>query len=273
MMLADYAPVLSRLDRLRLRSDVRGVARCPVHEDRTPSLSLWIGRDGRLMIGCWGGCPKCEILRALALRWADLFPPRDSRPRRLLPMKEIAAYPYCDEFGEVLYEVVRCEPKTFRQRRPARPGDDPEKVSEGGWVWNLDGCPRVLYRLPEIIEADPSRWLCVVAGEKDCESLRSIGVLATTNVCGESAGWLPEYTQALAGRNVVLVPDNDPPGWRHMAEVGWHLLPRAAAVKLLRLPGLAFKQDATDWIEAQNGASPDAIKKLLWGLVEAAPLL
>jgi hypothetical protein len=56
----------------------------------------------------------------------------------------VCTYEYTDEFGALLYEVVRFEPKDFRQRRPD---------GLGGWIWNLDDTRRVLYRLPELIES------------------------------------------------------------------------------------------------------------------------
>ena len=49
---------------------------------------------------------------------------------------------YVDEHGVLSFQVVRYRPKAFRQRRPA---------GNGGWVWNLDGVQRVLYRLPELL--------------------------------------------------------------------------------------------------------------------------
>ena len=42
-----------------------GTARCPCHEDRTPSLSISDGEDGRLLVNCFAGCDPVEILRAL----------------------------------------------------------------------------------------------------------------------------------------------------------------------------------------------------------------
>ena len=41
---------------------------------------------------------------------------RNGSPRRI-----VATYPYHDAAGKVLFEVVRYEPKDFRQRRPDRP--------------------------------------------------------------------------------------------------------------------------------------------------------
>ncbi|MCS5585339.1 MAG: hypothetical protein NZ777_17740, partial [Pseudomonadales bacterium] len=59
------------------------------------------------------------------------------------PSRTIAAiYDYCDETGSLLFQVVRYEPKEFKQRRPN--GKD-------GWVWNLEGVDPVLYQLPELM--------------------------------------------------------------------------------------------------------------------------
>ena len=52
------------------------VARCPAHKDRTPSLSIGRGRDGRVLLCCHAGCKGDDILRALNLDWKDLFAPK-----------------------------------------------------------------------------------------------------------------------------------------------------------------------------------------------------
>jgi hypothetical protein len=49
-------------------------ARCPVHDDRHPSLSVKEGRDGRVLLRCWSGCETHGVLKALGLGWPDLFP-------------------------------------------------------------------------------------------------------------------------------------------------------------------------------------------------------
>ncbi|MFL5337462.1 MAG: hypothetical protein ACJ8H8_30885 [Geminicoccaceae bacterium] len=56
----------------------------------------------------------------------------------------VETYDYRDEVGGLLFQVVRYEPKAFRQRRPN---------GLGQWVWNLDGIERVPYRLPELLAA------------------------------------------------------------------------------------------------------------------------
>jgi hypothetical protein len=86
----------------------------------------------------------------------------------------IATYDYTDETGALLFQVCRLVPKDFRQRRPDR---------KGGWAWKLGDTRRVLYRLPELCEAIAQRRpIYIVEGEKDVESLRKLGLVATCNV-------------------------------------------------------------------------------------------
>jgi hypothetical protein len=54
-------------------SGARWKARCPAHDDRTPSLSIATGKDGRVLLRCWAGCDTLAVLRALGLDWSDLF--------------------------------------------------------------------------------------------------------------------------------------------------------------------------------------------------------
>ena len=68
--------VLDRLDRVRQTSPDRWMARCPAHEDRTPSLSIRELDDGRVLLYDLGGCGTDDVLAALGLTMADLYPMR-----------------------------------------------------------------------------------------------------------------------------------------------------------------------------------------------------
>ena len=97
--------------------------------------------------------------------------PAQSRKPRI-----VEAYSYNDENKLVLFQVVRLDPKDFRQRRPD---------GLGGWDWKLGGTRRVPYRLPELIKAVAAgQTIYIPEGEKDVESLRAIGLAATTNPGG-----------------------------------------------------------------------------------------
>src|SRR5262245_61385785 len=93
-----------------------------------------------------------------------------------------ATYEYNDVDGQLLFQVVRYQPKDFKQRRPD---------GQGAWIWNLDGGHPVLYRLPELSTADPSKPVLIPEGEKDVETLRALGLVGTTNP-GGAGKWKSE---------------------------------------------------------------------------------
>ena len=62
------------------------------------------------------GCVNEDILTAVGLKLADLYP--DSTKAKLTIVE---TYRYRDEAGQHLYDVLRFEPKDFRQRRAACP--------------------------------------------------------------------------------------------------------------------------------------------------------
>jgi hypothetical protein len=60
--------------RLHARPSRAGfIARCPAHEDRSPSLSVRDGQDGRTLIHCFAGCSVESVCDALRIKVSDLF--------------------------------------------------------------------------------------------------------------------------------------------------------------------------------------------------------
>lgn len=238
----------------------RGV--CPVHNGKRCSFAV-NPTTGEAY--CHSQCGKGWDIISLeeALTGAEFAESRDSVFRiigRSVPQhrREAAAYSYEDAAGKLLFQTVRFEPKDFRQRRPNR---------NGGWIWDLKGVPLVLYRLPALMGRS-SEMVFICEGEKDVHSLEAIGLLATCNPMG-AGKWRREYAEALHGRSVVIVPDNDPPrdeqgkphfkGKRHAAAVADSLLQHGCEVRIVELPN---GKDATDWL-----ASGGTVEQLL-GFVE-----
>ena len=174
----------------------------------------------------------------------------EAEARPTTDRKIVATYPYVDERRALLFEVVRLAPKSFRQRRPD---------GHGGWTWSLGDVRRVLYRFPELIAADAATPVFCVEGERDVASLETLGLLATTNA-GGAGKWRPEYGEALRGRRVVILPDNDDIGRKHAEQVARALTGVAAGVSVVELPGLPAKGDVTDWIAA--GGTADRLREL-----------
>ena len=215
------------------RSGAGGVAKCLAHADGNPSLSI-TERDGKLLVKCHAGCSQADVVTALKAR--GLWPEREQTTPSAAPVI-VATYDYRDEAGELLYQVVRYAPKNFKQRRPD---------GAGGWIWNLHGVRRVLYRLREVLEAP---IVFIVEGEKDVETLRDWGFVATTNAGGAEAPWLPQFTATLGGHECILVPDNDRPGWKRAETIARALLGHAARIIVFNdLPPNI--KDISDWFAA-----------------------
>jgi hypothetical protein len=166
--------------------------------------------------------------------------------------KIVGTYDYRDAQGNLLYQTVRYEPKEFCQRRS----------DKGGWAWSLGDVPRVLYRLPELLQ-NPERPVFVVEGEKDADRLHRLGLVATTGVCGANAAWLPAYTETLRGREVIVLPDNDDPGRRHADKVAKAITGVAASVKVVPLPDLPPKGDVSDWLDAAGNDKEKLLRLVL----------
>lgn len=222
-----------------------GIAPCPAHDDSNPSCSFKQGNNGRTLVHCHAGCSQRAVIEALKSRglWEPERSPtpvervRVPGPRQPDPI--VATYAYTDERGELLYEIVRRQPtdgrrKYFQQRFPD---------GHGKWIWKKH--PRqVLYRLPEVLEA---AIVFLVEGEKDAETLRSHGFTATTNAGGCNAPWLPSFTQTLEGREVILIPDADPPGRKRVLEIARALLGRVA--RLIVFEPECGAKDVTEYFE------------------------
>lgn len=233
-------------------------SRCPAHEDNRASLSASEGKDGRALVKCFAGCEAAAIAQALGLEMTDLFPERETKPKRNgsrgpapweRPIR--ATFPYCDAEGNLLFEQVRFDDATDEAGKCA-----PRHRDESGrWSWtsltkHMNGTPMPLYRLPALREAvAEGRVVFLPEGEKDVETLFSLGFAATTNY-GGADGWKKHYADELAGAEVLVLPDNDPPGEKHAEAVVRSLSGKAKAVRVLRLPGLPPKGDVSDWVAA-----------------------
>ena len=170
--------------------------------------------------------------------------------------REVAWYDYADETGSLLFQKVRYEPKHFVQRRPDGKGD---------WSYKLGEVRRVLYRLPELIEAlAKGNPVFTVEGEKAADSLWALNVPAT---CGsDGAGtWRDEYSEHFQAATVYVLPDNDEVGRDHAQLVARALIGVGASVRIVELTGLPERGDIYDWLKA--GGTADK----LYQIAEDAP--
>jgi len=324
-MIADYSlfPILSKLQGLTWKSDNSnlGECYCPAHDDgekkNKKSLHVTVKTDQfgqpKLLFHCHAGCDTASILRALGGLFSDLFPDRSLRsaiphgnppaptagkvvvpgtPSAQNPApKLVKVYDYFDEFGKLLHQTLRYEPKEFRQRGRA----DANKVYLVGkkeyksfkdphgnwWINTIKHLEPVLYRLPEILQTDLKKWVFVCEGEKDADTLRTtFGVCATTVPMG-AGKWRKSFSDTLAGRRVAIIPDMDKPrigqtdplanpGMDGAKKIATHLVGIAADVRILNLSNssnLVPKWDVTDWVKAGG-----TMRMLAEAIIMAPPL-
>lgn len=205
-----------------------------------------------------GGGPLDLIVKyrggtlAEAIKWLEQkgIKPVNTKPERTAPKRLIATYDYADENGEIRYQVLRYEPKDFRQR-----------AADGSW--SIKGIVPLPYRLPAML-AKHDATVMIVEGEKDADALAEAGFTTTCNSGG--AGKFPaDIVPWFTGRRVVILPDNDDAGRKHAQIVAHALYSVAESVRVVSLPDLPAKGDVCDWIAA-GGTRDDLI-----ALVKAAP--
>jgi hypothetical protein len=231
--MADYEGFFAKhLKGIRWRARGEGSAKCPFHDDRRASFSA------NRTTGLWHcfaeniGGTVCDFADRLGVQ----APARNSKSAEFV-------FDYRDEQAALLFQVVRFAGKQFRQRKPD---------GKGGWIWSLENVRRVPYRLPELLMGSGNVF--IVEGEKDVESLRAKGFVATCNAGGASK-WREEFGEHLRARVCILIADNDDPGRAHVEDVARKLASYAQKViNLGALPGTSEKGDVSDWFAAGNKA-------------------
>jgi RecA-family ATPase/5S rRNA maturation endonuclease (ribonuclease M5) len=242
----DIDNVLPKLEKVT-KTEKGWSARCPAHSDKKPSLSISKGTDGKLLMFCHAGCDFDQIVQALGINEREQFGQKTQKP------KIVAVYDYVDENGEVLYEMLRYEPKDFRVRRPN---------GSGGYYWNFGDVRRVIYQLPEILASREDDFFVVFCeGEKDADNVREKLDLPATTIATGSNAWRDEYADSFFGLNVVILPDNDKPGKAFAKKVANAIYEKAQSVKIVNLPDLEEKGDVSDWIE--NGGTREQLIRLI----------
>ena len=104
----------------------------------------------------------------------------------------------------------------------------------------------MLYRWPELLKyPDGTVFFC--EGEKDADRVAALGYCATTVAAGK---WTEECVTALAGRDVIILEDNDNAGRAKALATAQALHGTAKTIRIVSLPDLPDKGDVSDWLDA-----------------------
>ncbi|KUH99268.1 AAA family ATPase [Mycobacterium sp. IS-3022] len=175
-----YTRLLDKLDGVQ-RNGNTASARCPAHDDRSPSLSI-TGTDSRVLLHCHAGCDTDDVLAAMGLTYRDLYQQRNG--------DVLASYPYPD--GPVVERRASKGGKDFRQRN----------VPKGGGK-------RALFHADRIADATT---VYVTEGEEDVYAVEAVGGTAVSPAQGrntkpERFDWEP-----LRGKDIIIIADKDDDG-------------------------------------------------------------
>ena len=226
-----------------LHGDMQGKSAClvpgPGHgkDDRSLSVKNDSGNPDGFVVNSFAGddAGECRdhVRRAAGLpEWKPT--PRAERP-------EDPQFVYRDENSRPYLRVTKVHKPT---------GKSFFQHSWNGREW-VKGAQqrRIPYHLPAVIAADT---VYIVEGEKDADNLMDIGLVATT--APEGAGkWRDEMNHWFAGKEVIILADNDKPGREHADRVEGALRGIAASVRSVHFPMLPEKGDVSDFLATGNG--------------------
>lgn len=160
----------------------------------------------------------------------------------------VATYRYSDERGRLLYERG-CFHASGPERRRFRERRTPDEVWDTTQEFLVGEVRRVPYRLPDLLDgvaAGTTVFVC--EGEKDVETMRDRGFVATTTFA-QPGTWTDDEAQFFACAHVVVLPDNDDQGRKYATLLSTVLGPSAASVVVVTLSGLGEGEDVSDWFD------------------------
>lgn len=80
--------IVDRLEFVKPNGADKWIARCPAHNDKSPSLTIKELNDGRVLVHCFAGCGAVDILASIGMEMTDLFPDTDDNYRMIGPRKK-----------------------------------------------------------------------------------------------------------------------------------------------------------------------------------------
>ncbi len=263
-------------------------ARCPVHQGKSRNLSIREESDGTVLLHCHhtdqngrGTCSAKDIAAALDIAFRELFPARPGNPRRKtkpstkpskngengkVHQKPARAHQSAEEaiagivkhlgsptsswiYHELqdgqrfeLMRVYRFDlPDGTKEFRPAHASADGSRVGDPPGKLPL-------YCLPELAGDDT---VYVLEGEKCADLVRGLGLVATTSAHGSKSPQKTDWS-SLAGKTVVIVPDQDTPGKAYAEAVAGilHGLDPRPEIRILDLPPGSKGDDIEQWLES-----------------------
>jgi hypothetical protein len=229
---------------------------CPAHDDHDPSLHVEEGEDGQALVICRAGCDQEWVLDALQERGVarhELFADggsvlhiRNARSKsaeiaRNGRERPAASWSIKNASGRVVAIHERWEggrsDKRFLWKHPNG------RYSRNG---EIKARTLPLYGSEHVKDLPPGAPVVLAEGEKARDALAAAHLPALATVTGASGTPEPESLEVLRGRSVILWPDADDEGLRHMQRIAQRLQGIASEVRIFEWREAPPKGDAAD---------------------------
>lgn len=206
---------------------------CPAHGDeRTRHLTITLGDGGKVLLCCHKGCSTESVLKAIDLDFRDLFP-------HALKKGERSAYRIRDHAGRPVATHHR-DDKNGEKRIWWT--DAEGKAGLGG----RKGETLPLYGAEAIAKLPQGMPVVICEGEKATDALTQHNIPAVGTITGAAGTPGEETLKVLCGHKVVLWPDADKPGVKHMQRIGKQLIGMGCDVRWFKWKDAPEKGDAAD---------------------------
>jgi len=225
------------------------MALCPAHDDHKPSLSVDVGDNDKAILKCFAGCKTADIVAAVGLTQADLFPKKqrsgkgDKQITRTDAIRnhlgEIQAY-------HVRVDYANGEKECRWQHSDGTYGLKKRKVTT-----------LPLYGSELTPEWKPGTGVVLVEGEPAKDALEAAGIRALATVTGASNMPDREVLDVLKDMDVCLWPDNDAEGRAHMDRIAQSLQGIAREIRWFEWEDAPDKGDAADHPVVSGGDLSD----------------
>lgn len=265
--------ILNRLEGVKAKGTNEWIAHCPcnqAHANGDKNRSLTVALNGtKILLYCHTGCTLDDICGAIGIESKDLFTDAPTKTKQTIEerrrsfmkwyaekngLKFVTAYSYCyGDYADGLMKIKYQDAdgnKTFRWIH-----DDP--TARSGFKLNHEECEHRLYVTGDLDAPE----VFVVEGEKDADTLHSITgktVVSAENGAqkeGDGTKWLTIYTDQLAGKNVVVLHDNDAVGRAFARIEADAIKTKARSVRMIDI--------ATAWKECpEKGDISDMVESL-----------
>jgi len=267
---------------------------CPAHVDRRSSLSIAVGDGGRVLAYCHAGCSFAKICEVLGLTPGALFSDGEAslslKPSKTRQKSRYWRHDSSAQAKKAFATAEQAIEELERQHGPKSASWDyhdelakrqgviirwdvgegekdirPVSLHEDGWRIGGMPTPRLLYQLP-LLKNAPSVF--VTEGEKAADAARSLGLVATTSPHGAKSADKADWS-SLAGKEVIILPDNDAAGGQYAQDVAAILLSLrpASTVKIVSLPNLPEHGDVVDYIAANATVETATVREQVEQLV------